>query len=294
MEESDLGISKDSKNTYLSFLSSDQIISDNTLFHNNVFKQTCQRVEDRNEARVIRDITPLIVPSAEIFLYIYGDQSLNILVESTEEGWNNSMPLTGTRPQPDFSIGFRRESFTEDQLLRLSSFIGDFIAGDVSYFMATYSMYFPFLTCEVKCGATGLDVADRQNAHSMTLAVRAVVELFRAVKREKEVHQQILGFSVSHDHRSVRIYGHYPVIDEKTANTRWTAYRFTKSTYKVWMPNHFKRICSAIDQLPSDWNLDDVSLAETGLLQSFQSHHLSQPARLDSISASFDGELSDA
>uniref|UniRef100_A0A0B7K830 DUF7924 domain-containing protein n=1 Tax=Bionectria ochroleuca TaxID=29856 RepID=A0A0B7K830_BIOOC len=221
MEESDLGISKDSKNTYLSFLSSDQIISDNTLFHNNVFKQTCQRVEDRNEARVIRDITPLIVPSAEIFLYIYGDQSLNILVESTEEGWNNSMPLTGTRPQPDFSIGFRRESFTEDQLLRLSSFIGDFIAGDVSYFMATYSMYFPFLTCEVKCGATGLDVADRQNAHSMTLAVRAVVELFRAVKREKEVHQQILGFSVSHDHRSVRIYGHYPVIDEKTANTRY-------------------------------------------------------------------------
>jgi hypothetical protein len=60
------------------------------------------------------------------------------------------------------------------------------------------------------------------------------------------------------------------------------------------MPNHFKRICSAIDQLPSDWNLDDVSLAETGLLQSFQSHHLSQPAELDSISASFDGELSDA
>ncbi|CAG9946168.1 unnamed protein product [Clonostachys rosea f. rosea IK726] len=174
----------------------------------------------------LSNLPPPVSPTAQliqskIFLYIYGDQSLNILVESTEEGWNNSMPLTGTRPQPDFSIGFRRESFTEDQLLRLSSFIGDFIAGDVSYFMATYSMYFPFLTCEVKCGATGLDVADRQNAHSMTLAVRAVVELFRAVKREKEVHQQILGFSVSHDHRSVRIYGHYPVIDEKTANTRY-------------------------------------------------------------------------
>lgn len=55
--------------------------------------------------------------------------------------------------------------------------------------MATYYIYFPFLTCEVKCGATGLDVADRQDAHSMTLAVRAVVELFRAVKREKEVYQ---------------------------------------------------------------------------------------------------------
>jgi len=49
-------------------------------------------------------------------------------------------------------------------------------------------MYFPFLTCEVKCSAAALDVADWQNAHSMTLAVRAVVELFRLVKREKELH----------------------------------------------------------------------------------------------------------
>jgi hypothetical protein len=53
---------------------------------------------------------------------------------------------------------------------------------DMSFFMATYYMYFPFPTCEVKCGATALDVADRQNAHNMTLAVRAIVELFRLVK----------------------------------------------------------------------------------------------------------------
>jgi predicted nucleic acid-binding protein len=44
--------------------------------------------------------------------------------------------------------------------------------------MATWQMYFPFLTCEVKCGAAALDVAVRQNAHSMTLAVRGVVGLF--------------------------------------------------------------------------------------------------------------------
>jgi len=36
-------------------------------------------------------------------------------------------------------------------------------------------MYFPFLTCEVKCGAAALDVADRQNAYSMTMAVRVLV-----------------------------------------------------------------------------------------------------------------------
>jgi hypothetical protein len=49
-------------------------------------------------------------------------------------------------------------------------------------------MYFPFLTCEVKCGAAALDVADQQNAHSMTIAVRGIVELFRLVKREKELY----------------------------------------------------------------------------------------------------------
>ncbi|EFY89431.1 hypothetical protein MAC_04450 [Metarhizium acridum CQMa 102] len=36
----------------------------------------------------------------------------------------------------------------------------------------------------------------------MTLVVRAITELFRAVKREGEVHRQILAFSISHDHRS--------------------------------------------------------------------------------------------
>jgi hypothetical protein len=54
--------------------------------------------------------------------------------------------------------------------------------------MATYYIYFLFLTYEVKCGAAALDVVDRQNAYSMTLAVRGIVELFRLVKREKELH----------------------------------------------------------------------------------------------------------
>ena len=151
--------------------------------------------------------------------------------------------------------------------------------------MATYYMYFPFLTCEVKCGAAALDVADRQNAHSMTLAVRGIVELFRAVKREDEVNRKILAFSVSHDHRSVRIYGHYPVITGKDiqyfrhpihtfdftaldGKDKWTAYRFTKNVYDTWMPTHFKNICSAIDQLPSDLNFDVPPLSEaTGLSQ---------------------------
>lgn len=195
-------------------------------------------------------------------------------------------------------MGFRREAFTEDQLSKLSPFIGDFIAGDLSFFMATYYMYFPFLACEVKCGAGALEVADRQNAHCMTLAVRAMVELFRLVKREDEVNRQVLAFSISHDHRSVRIYGHYPVINGKDTKyyrhpihefsfialdgkEKWTAYRFTKNVYDIWMPKHFKRICSAIDQLPTGLDFDVPSLSDaTGLSQGLES------AQLDADSAS--------
>jgi hypothetical protein len=54
--------------------------------------------------------------------------------------------------------------------------------------MATYYIYFPFLICEVKCGGAALDIADWQNAHSMTLAMRGIMELFRLVKREKELY----------------------------------------------------------------------------------------------------------
>lgn len=80
--------------------------------------------------------------------------------------------------------------------------------------MVTTRMYFFFLACEVKCGAAALDVADRQNAHSMTVVVKEIVKLFKAMQRENELHQEILVFSISHDHSTVRIYGHYFVIEE--------------------------------------------------------------------------------
>ncbi|RYO88027.1 hypothetical protein DL766_007504 [Monosporascus sp. MC13-8B] len=291
MDISELGITDTSKHLVRDLLSGKQSVPKETLFDDDIFVDACRNLENKNEARIIQDILRLIVPSAESLALRAKD--LRHLIESVNEGWNNSIPLTGTRPQPDYSVGFRREAFTEDQLTKLSPFIGNFIAGDQSLFMATYYMYFPFLTCEVKCGAAALDVADRQNAHSMTLTVRAVAELFRAVKREYEVHRQILGFSISHDHRSVRIYGHYPVINGKDTKyyrhpihefsftaldgkEKWTAYRFTKNVYDIWMPAHFKMICSAIDQLPSNLDFDVASLPETGLSQDLRSQHLSQ------------------
>ncbi|MCJ1427758.1 hypothetical protein MMC29_005663, partial [Sticta canariensis] len=245
-------------------LETDQTVPQDSLFRNDLFGKVCQKVQDRNEAMIIQDITRLIVPSAQN-LAIYGAKHIKHLVESVNEGWICSIPIEGPRPQPDYSVGFSRSSFTQEQLNRLDPIIGTVY--DTSFFVATYRMYFPFLTCEVKRGAAALDVADRQNAHSMTITTRAIVELYRAVKREKELHREILAFSVSHDHSSVRIYGHYPVIDGKKTTyyrhtvskfdftapdgkNKWTAYKFTQNVYDVWMPTHLKRICSAIDQLP--------------------------------------------
>ncbi|KAG9779722.1 hypothetical protein HRR80_002798 [Exophiala dermatitidis] len=292
---SEEGPTTTSKKEYKSLLEAEQIVPEHSLFQDDFFEDTCEMVQNRNEAKVIQDIARLIVPSAQS-LAVQGAKHFRCLIESVNEGWNNSIPVTKTRPQPDYSVGFKRSAFTEDQLQKLQPFVGDLF--DNSFFMGTWYMYFPFFSSEVKCGAAALDVVDRQNAHSMTLAVRGVVELFRLVKREKELYREILAFSISHDNETVRIYGHYPVIEGKKTTfyrhsiykfsftaldgkEKWTAYKFTKSVYDTWMPAHFKRLCSAIDAIPPDIHFEvseesDLQFpSSSGLSQGLESHNLS-------------------
>lgn len=271
-------------------LYSERTVPRDSLFRDDLFDKTCENIRNRNEAMVIRDISSLIVPSAKT-LATYGATHLNHLYECVNEGWNSAVPFHGTRPQPDYSVGFGRSAFTEEQLKKLEPFVGEIGSKAFTYFMATTRMHFPFLTCEVKCGAAALDVADRQNAHSMTIAVKGVVELYRAVKREKELHREILAFSISHDHRLVRIYGHYAIIEEEKTTfyrhpihefsfialdgkEKWTAYKFTKNVYDIWMPIQYKRMCSAIDELPSDIDFD-LSLSASFSQLGCQSSQLS-------------------
>ncbi|KAK4981245.1 hypothetical protein LTR28_000001 [Elasticomyces elasticus] len=298
MDKSERGITDTSKSLCINLLEEEQTVPLESLFRDDLFETTCRKLRDRNEAMVVRDIALLIVPSAQT-LATYGATHLERLTESVNEGWNSAIAVYGPRPQPDYSVGFGRSAFTEDELGKLIPFVGDITDTCTSYFMATWRMYFPFMTCEVKCGAAALDIADRQNAHSMTLAVRAVVELFRLVKREHEINREILAFSISHDHRTVRIYGHYAVIEgAKTTfyrhpihtfdftalegKEKWTAYKFTKNIYDTWMPTHFKRICSVVDELPRDLNFDVSQQSElqfpeeSGLSQDLESHHLAQ------------------
>ena len=300
-----LGISDTSKKLCQTLLNTKQPVPQDTLFRDDLFDETCESVRARNEALVVRDISPLICPPAQV-LRIYGANHLKPLNESVNEGWNCARPICGPRPQPDYSVGFGRSAFTNTQLEKLAPFVGEVTDTFTSIFMATWQMYFPFLTCEVKCGVAALDIADRQNAHSMTLAVRGTVELFRLVNREKELHREILGFSISHDHETVRIYGHYPVIDGKETTfyrhpirkfdfteldgeKKWISYMFTKSVYNIWMPGHLKRICSVIDTLSTDMieATQQPGLGESRLSQGLESHNLSS---LDAASLSEDAD----
>ncbi|KAL9080534.1 MAG: hypothetical protein Q9159_007580 [Coniocarpon cinnabarinum] len=300
MCKSELDITDDSKSLCRRLLYSEQNVPLDSLFRDDLFEKTCEKIQDRNEVMVIRDISLLIVPSAQTFA-TYGAKHLDHVSESVNEGWDRANGfLWCARPQPDYSAGFSRLAFTRNQLQKLEPFVGSIGSKLTSYFIATSRIYFPFLTCEVKCGAAALDIADRQNAHSMTLAVRGVVELYKLVKREKEIHRTILAFSVSHDHSAVRIYGHYALTDRAETTfyrhpihkfdftaldgrDKWSAYKFTKNVYDTWMPDHLEKIRSAIDDLPPDINFEELQVG----LESQQSQGLgaSQPSVTDSQSS---------
>ncbi|KAI9793121.1 MAG: hypothetical protein M1816_001019 [Peltula sp. TS41687] len=246
-------------------LEAEQLIPKDTLFQDDLFQLTCDRVQGENEAMITADITPLVVPRAEI-LYAYGAKHLQYLVGRLNTEWHNAIPLvTNTSPKPDYSVGFKPAAFTKDQLRKMKAFIG---ISSKNHLMAMYDMYFPFLTCEVKCGNEALNVADRQNAHNSSFAVNAIITLYNAVGRKMELHRKILAFSLSHDHDNIRIYGHYALLDQvdgtafhrylirrfsildQEGKDRWAAYRFTRNVYDKFMPIQLKRIQEALDQLP--------------------------------------------
>jgi hypothetical protein len=270
IEKTPVGITDRSSILIKILLNIDQPVPENLLFRNDLFDTICEKIQRENEFRIIRDISLLIISSAEI-LAIYSAANLGCLIENVNKGWDNNIPFYGPRPQPNYSVGFGRSAFTVNQLEKFKSFIDDW--NSTFFLMATDIMHFPFLTCEVKCGEITFNIADRQNAHSIIFTVKDIVELFRAVEREEKFHLEILIFSISHNYRTVKIYGHYPIIKRNKTTfyrhpihtfdftaldnkEKWTAYKFTKNVYNIWMPTYLKRICSAIDQILSNMNFD--------------------------------------
>ncbi|KAL8655788.1 MAG: hypothetical protein Q9210_000676 [Variospora velana] len=267
----------------------------NPLYHGDEYRQLLARLSDRNETRVFRDLTPMIMPSAE-HLHILGDEALSDLTEELNAEWIKCNTLAGPRPKPDCAAGLKPSAFTEEEIMKLKVYTAPTRAT-----LFTENMYFPFLMCEAKCGDQALDRADRQNMHSCSVAVNALVQLFRAVpaatgqeeetrSRVQELDREVLAFSIAHDNSSAQIYGHYAVIDgDKTSfyrhpiyqlkfdfshgNDRWNFYQFVRSVYAEFAPIHMGRIQSAIAQLPSppaSLPEDEDDVQQEGLMPSSQ------------------------
>ena len=283
-------------------LGTEQPVPCDSLFDDCLFEKTMEAIATRNEARVIKEISQLFTPSPEQ-LARRGATHLEPLIENVDESWSNCIPLLKAhRPRPDFSVGLKPTALTPHEIEKLGPFIGEWSTW--SSVVATDRMYFPFLTAEAKCGNEALAVADRQNAHSASIAVNAVVRLYRAVSRERELHRRILAFSLSHDNRTVRISGHYPVINgPDTAfyrhivhnfdvgvlmgKEKWTAYRFTKNVYDIFFPLHLERIRAAIAGLPEPDVFSATSLSRLSVVEANLG-----PSTLDSAKVVSDEDFS--
>ncbi|RMZ79681.1 hypothetical protein DV738_g3246, partial [Chaetothyriales sp. CBS 135597] len=198
-----------------------------TSFPLSEFLSVWQQVQNRNEGRVYRDLTPLLVPSpALLSVSGSGEQVLKDIAEEISVEWSKCKTLGGPKPKPDFALGISPSAFNDEESAKLQNY-----ASFERLARFTDNILFPFLLCEVKCGNEGINRADRQNMHSSSMAVRAIVKLLQSLggNHANDLNGQILVFSISHDNERVKIYGHFPILSPTTNTT--ACYRFPVASF---------------------------------------------------------------
>ena len=222
---------------------------------------------NRNEAMVSRDVTPLIVPPIKSLYIKDGVNHFGHFTDEVNTQWHGSWVLAGPRPKPDLAVGFSTSAFSiaeNKKIINYTSF--------ENLTRPTDELCFPFLMCEVKCGNEGLDWADRQNMHSCSVAVKALLKLEQKADQYREDTQfesllgRILVYSISHDQKDARLYGHYALVEGE----RWIYYRhciekfdigrkekdllalhnFARNVLTLYAPKLLKRLQKAIAVLP--------------------------------------------
>ena len=285
------------KDFCVQMLQAEQELPNYTLFDDDTtFEPLIARLTVENETMVFRDLTPLIAPAAEL-LYLHGAKHLGILYGHANMGWGRSIPLVASPPQPDYCVGLDMSAFTSAQWKQMRALIRGVERNPL---MATWKMWYPFFMCEAKASRENLVIADRQNMCSGSVAVNALVTLYRAAGRERELHRKIVAFSISHDTEIFKIYGHFASFEETEPRfyrypikrafimdrqDRWTAYRFTRNLYDLFAPLHLERITSVLDSLPENATIwggplapkpSQVNEIPVALTQSYQSSTPSQ------------------
>ena len=144
----EITISEDCKELCAVLLEADYDPPEHTLFQGDLFWITINMVHSRNEARVVRDITLYIIPSAEL-LFARGVSGLEYLTEEINGEWNKCIPLAGPKPKPDFAVGLSPNVFTDNEIEKLKCYTTP--QKPTSF---TGNIYLPFLLCEVKVRPT--------------------------------------------------------------------------------------------------------------------------------------------
>jgi hypothetical protein len=229
-----------------------------TLFDDMYIQDFDSTLQNRSKARHLQ---PLLIPSAENH-FIRGETRLKDVIGGYDDPWVKTDPIYGPIPQPDHTRGLKGSAFSHLQKRKLG------IKSDKkSLYTVREEMYFPYLTAEIKCEKQALELADRQNMHSMCIALRAVVSLAQEAGRLCTVHRRLLGFSISHDHEGFRIYGYYPEIEDgetsffrwpvaqltmRTKEDRWACYRFVENLDREFLPIHTDRLMYLLAMVYAD------------------------------------------
>ncbi|KAB8356529.1 hypothetical protein FH972_024112 [Carpinus fangiana] len=244
-----------------SLLKKEYPLPDDPSFQLDRLAKVLDRVRFRNEARVVRDVLPIVVPSPEL-LHVDGHDGLDHICEAINAEWTQCDTLCGPRPKPDFVVGISSSAFANEEKLKLRL---NHTSACPNFFPE--NMYFPFLICEVKGSDRPLIEAERQAMHSASIAVRAIVQLHRKASLTSEINQEILVFSVAHDHASVKIFGHLAKVeddkitffrhqlfsgdfDADISSGKWTkAYQITRAIYEYFYPKHLARVKRALSNM---------------------------------------------
>ena len=278
-------IQKSSKDLCISFLDGDRIPSRFPCYPPEQIPDILERIQGLNEARLQRDVTPWVVPSAENLVFS-GQTIPDYIGEEIQADWTRCATMGSTRPKPDYTAGLLRSAFTNDEIGKLQNY-----TSFEKPFFFTPNLCFPFLMCEIKTGLVGMEKADGQNIHSASIAVRAIIELYKNAfgtthpNRVDELYGQVLAFSVSHNNELVNLYGHYAVLSDDSTKPqkfyryhidmfsltirngadRYKAYNFVFNIYEKFAPMHRKRIKDAVAFLPTIAERTGLSFAASDL-----------------------------
>ncbi|KAL5341801.1 hypothetical protein BJX70DRAFT_357954 [Aspergillus crustosus] len=291
IEPLDLGLDSRSAQICRSLLCKNCHIPESlTRYQDGYFDFILSKLRSSNETGILQLVRDLLLPSTDMANH-YGLLLANNLVESLAEPWECSVPLDDQSPdfaerfiqclpgvkynvpipQPDHSVGLSKTSFSSRQHLKMQPYI---TSGLISYFKGTPKMFFPFFTAEVKQKPQPGLVAELQNIHSMTVAMRGVVELYRRVHPQKvqELSGMVLGFSISLGIDKAVIHAYYirasrrnnvtyhrTVIDTfnwTLPKNRWKCYKFAMAVYSDFAQLHYNTVITAINALPDENKAD--------------------------------------